>query len=158
MRILRSLWPLVKSNRAGSNWIALCRGQPPTPEPVKSGCQLLSCFLEQLAASGMDGGSLSGAIDAYWQPNERNKKCTTAVSIVKRNEEKTENKWAGHFIMKFQWKNFYKCPFLLPKGRYVAPCFRSPGPVGNGRDSSSEGCEFKSQHQILNGHFYINLL
>ena len=65
MRILRSLWPLVKSNRAGSNWIALCRGQQPTPEPVKSGCQLLSCFLEQLAASGMDGGSLSGAIDAY---------------------------------------------------------------------------------------------
>ena len=29
----------------------------------------------------------------------------------------------------------------------------SPGLVVNGGDSKSEGCEFESQHQILDGHF-----
>ena len=34
----------------------------------------------------------------------------------------------------------------------------SPGLVVKRGDSHSEGCEFKSRLQILDGHFYINLL
>ena len=33
-----------------------------------------------------------------------------------------------------------------------------PGPVDMGRDSCSKGCEFESQHRILDGHFFTYLI